>query len=256
MGVVKADLDRRVSDPVVYYSKSQSFENFLKWTNEKQKIAEAVLKIVGNKKNLLLDIGSGDGTLTNLLAAKFDHVTAIEPTYQLFDTLKKKCCSDKYTLINLPFELATLEKKADIILVSYALQFIHNYGQELLRMKDFLTDSGLLLVIDADQENCEFWQFYGKYVKDIWGANLPNSCAVEFNKMLKTIFKVKEQSFSSTLSIPSVDDAISLLDFIFNKKFSELKQDVLIKIRADFNKRFGNRPINFKMGHIMYVCSK
>lgn len=254
--VTKANTDLRSSDPVIYYSKSQSFEKFLSWTNEKQRIAEEILKIVGDKKDLLLDIGAGDGSITKFVSDKFDHVTAIEPVPSLFEIMKKKCHANKYTLINSPFESTALEQKFDIILVSYALQFIPNYPQEIFRMKNLLKDSGLLLVVELDQENCELWRFHRKYRKDVLGVNSPDPVTLDFSDLLKKAFKVQKVSFFATLSIPSVDDAISIFDFIYDTDFSKIKKETLIKIKTELQQEYGNRPLDFKIQQVMYVCSK
>ncbi len=254
--LVKTHAIHRSSDPIIYYSKNQSFEKFLKWTNEKQKIAEEVSKIVGDKKNLLLDIGAGDGSITKLLANKFDYITAIEPVPSLFEALKKKCNSNKYTLINLPFETAALEKKFDTILVSYALQFIPNYPQEIFRIRDLLKDTGLLLIVELDQENCELWKLHRKYRQEVLGTNSPAPVTLDFTDLLKKAFNVQKIFFTATISIPSVDDAISIFDFIYDTEFSKIKKETLVKIRSEMLKDYGDGPLNLKIQQVMYICSK
>jgi len=250
------DNNYKIVDAASYHSKNQSFKKFLSWTNEKQKTAQEILKIVGDKKDSLLDIGAGDGTLTRLLADNFDHVTAIEPSSSLFETLKQTCNHDKYTLVNQPFESVSLEKKFDVILVSFALQYIPDYAQEIVRMKDLLKDSGILLVIEIDQVKSELDIFHRKYRKDVLGTNSSEAVSLAFGDLLKKTFNVQEITFSTRLSIPSVDDAMSIFDFIYDTEFSKMNQEALVKIEAELRKEYADGPLKFNNPDIMYICSK
>jgi len=255
---VNANDDYKASDAVIYYSKNQSFDKFITWTNEKQRIVEEIFKLVVDKKDSLLDIGAGDGSITSLLAPKFDHITAVEPSLLLFETLKKRCASNKYSLINQPFELVTSEKKFDLILVSFALQYISNLSEEIVRMKDLLKDSGILLVIEPDQEHCELDIFHNKYGKEVLGTNFsgPVAHTIPFGDLLRKTFNVKEVHFIATLSIPSVDDAISIFDFIYDTEPSKMNNEAIAKIRTELYKEYGNKPLIFNNQEVIYICSK
>jgi ubiquinone/menaquinone biosynthesis C-methylase UbiE len=253
---INTECKRVTSDPVVYLSKSKSFEKFLSWTNEKQRIAQEVLKIVGNKKESLLDIGAGDGTITKMVSDKFNYVTAIEPANLLFEDLKKKCDSSKYTLIKSNFESTELNQKFDVILMSYSLQFIKNYSQEIFRLKDILKDSGLLIVVELDQENCELWGFHRKYRKEILETDLPDPVVLEYGDLLKKAFKVEKKLFNATLSVPSVNDMMSIFDFIYDTEISKMNPKTLERIRSELLAEHGNNPLDFTIKQVMYVCTK
>ena len=242
-------------DSIFYHTKSDSFEKFVRWSDEKSKMALAIGTIIGSKKSTMLDIGTGDGSLLRLIEALFDHITAVEPGAQGFDLLSKTCSPDKYTLIHAPFEKTTLEGPFDIIMASYSLRYISNPFFELCRIRDLLKDSGKFLLIDLSPDS-EFWEFYLKHEKDVLGVNVANPAEYDYRDILKKIFDVKEVHFTSTLSIPSVDDALSILDFFYDIEFSKIKEETFVKLRQEWQKEYGDGPINVHFQHIMYVCSK
>lgn len=241
-------------DSIFYLTHSNSFEKYISWSNEKPKIAETILAILEDKKDSLLDIGAGDGTLTRLLETRFAHITAIEPGAHLFDELIKTCSSTKYNLIHLPFEKTKIEEKFDIILASHSFRYISNPFSEIYRIKNLLKNSGSVLLVDLTQDS-DYWKFYRRYEKYVRGENSAAPVVFDYNYLLKEIFNVKEVYFTATLSIPSVDDAISILDFFLGVEFSQITKEI-INIKHDMQKEYDNGPVNINFQQIMYICSK
>lgn len=246
----------RTSNAIIYHSRSSSFENYLKWTDEKEKTVEEILKIISAKQESLLDIGAGTGKLTKLLASKFNHITAIEPSLALFKTLKKECFQDKYTLINKPFELVTLEKQYDVIIMSFSLDYIQHYDQEILRIRDHLKETGTLLIVEIDQKNSELNDFHLKYRKAVLGTDAPEQVSLAFGNLLKKTFTVKETFFTTILTIPSVKETMGLFEFIYDTKLSNMNQKALMKIEAELYRKYGDCPIKLSNQNVIYICSK
>jgi len=253
--LVKQQIDKSVgTDAIIYQTQSNSFEKFVRWTNEKQKTAEAILKVVGDTKESLLDIGAGDGVLTKLIEEKFTHITAVELGPHLFELLMQKCGSNKYKLFNSTFETAVLQGKFDIILSSHSFRYFQDPMACLYRIKDLLKDFGIFLLLDVSQES-EFWKFYRRYEKDVLGAKSPYSVVIEYDNLLKKVFNIEKICFTTTLTIPSVDDVISIFDFFYDIDFSKIKEESLAKIKDDLQKCYGNGPIKLDFQEMMYVCS-
>jgi 2-polyprenyl-3-methyl-5-hydroxy-6-metoxy-1,4-benzoquinol methylase len=242
-------------DPSFYFSKSSSFEKFARWTNEKQKIAEVILSIIGDNTNSLLDIGAGNGIITKLLAKKVKHLTAIEPSTLYFEELQKKCTAPQFTLIKTSLEDFKTDEKFDVIIASHVFQFVSNQTQELLHIKNILSDTGVFLLIDL-RLDCDLWNFYNIYRKDVLGPEAINPVPIDYDSLLKNIFNVKKLQFSPTLAMPSIEGAMSILDFIYNTDFSEIKKESFMKIKAGLQDRFGKGPIVFNLEQIMYICTK
>ncbi|HBL98838.1 TPA: hypothetical protein DDZ86_04310 [Candidatus Dependentiae bacterium] len=231
-----------------------SFEKFLSWTDEKQKTVEVLLKLIASKRGSLLDIGAGDGSVTRFLAPQFDNTTALEPAPNLFEKLSTTCNTSGYDLINKAFEATNLEKKFDVILASHSLQYIPNYAQELIRIKDLLKDSGMLLVIDLDRENCELETFHLKYM--YVATSSETNCIPPHKNLLEKYFHVREVPFIATLTIPSVDEAIGIFDLVYNTTLDTIDPKNLAKARADLYQEYGDGPIVLKNRIVIYVCSK
>lgn len=242
-------------DSIFYHTKSDSFEKFIRWSDEKSKIAAAILSVVNQKRESLLDIGAGDGSLTRLIEAQFDHIAAVEPGVRVFDQLSATCSTNKYTLVHAPFEETRLEGPFDIIIASYSFRYISNSFVQLCRIRDLLKDSGAFILIDVAPKS-DFWEFYLKHEKDVIGINKANPDEYDYSGILKKIFNVQEVHFNSTLSMPSVDDALSILDFLYDIEMNQIKEETFVKLKSDWLKEYGNGPINVTWNHIMYICTK
>jgi len=243
-------------DPIFYQTKSQSFEKFVSWTNEKTKIAKEVLKVVGKKKGSLLDIGAGNGKLTNLLESNFTHITAVEPSIHMFNLLTTNCCSDKYTLINETFEKIKLKNKFDFILASHSFRHLDNPIVEIYHIKNLLKNSGQFLLLDLSLD-CDFLKFYRKYEQDVLGTNSTSPIIFDYKSLLSKAFNnIKEVHFTAILSIPSTAETINLFDFFYGIEFNKIKKETLLKIKYDLEKKYGKGPVKIKFQQIMYVCSK
>lgn len=238
-----------------YHTKSQSFENFVRWSNEKSKIAEEILKNIGEPKDSLLDIGAGDGALTMLLASHFSRIVAIEPGFHMFTILSKTCNGNTYELINTAFEKYDSKDQFDIILCSHSFRFLSNHLVAVRRINDLLKDDGLFLLIDVSPES-DFWKFYHAHEKDLLGTISSVPDVLDYNILLKEIFNVKEIHFTATLSIPSTDEAVKMLDFLFNVDFNKIKKEALAKTSHDLHNKYGDGPVVINFQQIMYVCSK
>jgi SAM-dependent methyltransferase len=240
---------------IIYNTDCDSFQKYLKWSDVKAKAAEALLSVISDKKDSLLDIGAGNGMLTQRLESKFNHITAVEPSLQLFEFLKSNCCSDKYTLINLPIEETRLEKKFDVILASHSLKFIPNPEKVIAQIKNLLNDSGTFLLVDHGQES-DYLKFYYTYRPYVFGKSETESIFIDYTDLLSKSFNVKKVIFYATLSIPSIDEAISMLDFFYDIEFKKIRSESLVDIRQALDKEYGNGRVNISLQEIVYICSK
>jgi len=133
-------------------TKEESFQHFLCWTNEKEKISQAIMKVVKDKKESLLDIGAGDGSISRLLETRFEEIVAVEPSNQLFRVLADNCDLSKYVLFNMPFEEFATDKKFDVVVASHSFQYISNPNIEIKKIRDLLKDNGIFLLINLRKE--------------------------------------------------------------------------------------------------------
>lgn len=242
-----------------YEGKSSSFSKYLTWTNEKALTVETITKIIKNKKSKLLDIGAGDGTICRGLTPYFESITAIEPSPALFNALKKSCNTSQYTLIQAPFEKTTWKNDAkfDSILISFALQYIQNYEEELQRIKNLLEEDGKLIVVSFDHKDSTIYHFYRKHIASILGYEIPEPEFIDFQSLLEKYFSVEVIELMTTVKIPNSAEATSIANFIFDTDWKNIQLDVLPKIKLDLEETFGiDAPVIFKNKLLFFVCSK
>jgi|GEM_PF-2015358 2-polyprenyl-3-methyl-5-hydroxy-6-metoxy-1,4-benzoquinol methylase len=249
------------SDPTAYTT-GNSFEKFLGWTNEKQKTAEAIERLIPEETNSLLDIGAGDGQLTKLLEKHFNHVFALEPSPLLFTKLKEKLESVNNTIINLPIEEFESDETFDVILASHVFQYIKNPSESILKIQSMLKDSGVLLVVFNEEEGTfeKLKAHYKKYMVDesLIGSHKNNS--QQKNSILRTLleshFSVTETSFTSNVEIPSVKDFISILDFIYDTDFQNIPVEYITNMSKELYTTYGSQSLKFSFKFGIYACRK
>ncbi|KKP95867.1 MAG: hypothetical protein US13_C0002G0177 [candidate division TM6 bacterium GW2011_GWE2_36_25] len=231
----------------------------MRWTNEKKKIVETLSSVISNNKKLLLDIGAGNGEITTGIADRFDHIVAIEPSKTLFEQLRKVCRTQKFTLVEKPFEKVILDQKFDVIISSHSFQFITNPTYELTRIKELLSDSGMLILINLKQD-CEYIKLYHKFRKKIFGPESTYAQNLNFEydimELLQQFFNVKQSFFDTQLTIPTIDDYISLLDFFYDVPLSSISPDTIMFIKKELYKDYGDNPIKINFEQAMYICTK
>lgn len=242
-------------NPILYCSKSKSYENFVKWSNEKPKTALEINSYLAKRHGKLLDIGAGDGTITKMIASNFDAVTIIEPGAANFKNLKDRLVGTKFQLINKKIEDYSADNKFDVILACHSLKFFKEPVKQLDRIKNMLEGGGMFLHIDHQCQN-DFLKFSERYREKVLGPDSESPLSYDFKGMLKGVFhSIDERSFQSHLTIPCVEDAISILDFIYDVDYKDISKEIINEIRMDLHKEYGNGKIKINLQQTMHICS-
>ena len=247
----------QVSETTAYDHTDSSFQKFLKWSDEKEKTKDAIFSVIKNKNKSLLDIGAGNGMLTKLLENRFDHIVAVEQSKSMFEELERSLDPQKTIFINKKIQDTKIDGTFDVIIASHVFQFIAQPLELICQIQKLLKKDGLFLLIDH-KPNSEYGRFYNKYRKDIFDEKDKEfTVAINYNfgELLKKIFSVKTACFSSTLLMPSVNDAISIFDFIYDIGFEKIAKDSLERTKKSMEEIYGNGPIKIKPEYDMYVCS-
>jgi len=121
------------------------------------------------------------------------------------------------------------------------------------KQKDF----GIFLLINL-RPSCDFWNFFNAYKEDILSKRQIDPSGFDYNiqKLLKTTFDVEKIPFDVTVSITSVQDTISILDFLYIIEFSDIEKSAIEKITNDLTEKYGNGPVVFNCGQNMHICRK
>lgn len=185
-------------------SEKPRIEGYYKYSNEK-KVASTVLnKVLKKNYPSVLDVGSGDGTLTQYFADRTDnlHLCEINAFYE--NKLKNrfpKACIEIDDIWNVKL------KRYDLIHFSQGLYYHKKEKWQSLidhLMSSLSEDGELLLVMNNDTG--DWW----KAVQSVWSTK-PQSLKFyyepfsHFLKELKNKYHTYEESFSYEVKFPSVE---------------------------------------------------
>jgi len=120
-------------------------------------IAEALLKILNYK--VVADLGAGEGTLSQLLAQRADHVIAVDNSERMVEFGQQ--LAQEHHLPNLEYRLGDLEtppikaKSVDLVIFSQALHHANKPLKALQSAHDILKSGGSIVILDLLQHNFE-----------------------------------------------------------------------------------------------------
>lgn len=243
-----------VNKTSIIYQTSSSFERFLSWTNEKEFVATMILKNLHPPHHALLDIGSGDGSVTQWLTSSFDHVTLIEPSQSLHTILTQTLTDPKFLIHNQTLEMTQLTGPYDVILAAHSFRYVKDPESQLHRLSNVLSSTGRLILIEISPES-RFWPFYLPYEQAI-RHNLTDPMSYDYQPLLSKLFHVEKQPFTTYVNVPSVEEGISILDFLYDVPHNQIPEVIKDQIRRDWLVQFGQGPIQIQFDHILYLCQK
>ncbi len=242
-------------NPTIYYSNSKSYENFIKWSNEKSRIAFEINHYLGKRYSNLLDIGAGDGTITEMVASIFDSIIIVEPGTTNFKKLQERLISDKFQLINKKFEDYSTDNKFNVVLACHSFKFLKNPLVQLDKIKKMLRENGMFIHLDHQRQN-DFLKFYEAYREKILGSDSKSPLSYNYKDILAKVFNsIEEISFSSELVIPNVEDAISIFDFIYDIHHKDIPKKIIHEIRNDLYEKYKNDEIRMNLQQTMHICT-
>lgn len=249
-------MDAKNKSAEVYLGgESTSFERFLLWTDEKVRISSVIIDALPKNARTLLDIGAGNGTLTKLLECKFDHVTCIEPGKGLFPFLTNSLTGPKFTFHNGLVETTPLDEKFDVVLAAHSFRYIKDQKEQLARIRDCLLSTGdsVFMLVDLSPVST-FWDFYLPH-EELIKHSKTDPMSYDYYLPLKEIFSmVDRHEITSTTVIPTVEDAVGILDFIYDVKMEDIPLYKLNEIRKDWTRQYGDGPVTLIFDHTLYTC--
>lgn len=242
-------------ESVVYTSNSNSYENYLKWCDEKEKVLFELISEIESNYSSLLDIGAGNGELTKNLSSKFSSITVIEPAKKRLKELTNNLINANLNLFNEKFETVKLNGKFDFILSSHSIYYLKDLEQTLKKIKGFLNEKGKFLIVikSAEGELQEFMDFFRKDVlNEKYGASLKVDKIV--NLLKKQGFSVRIKEADVKLTIPSINETINLLDFFYNVSLKEISAGAIINIKSYLQTNF-SKEVNFSYPQTIIVAT-
>lgn len=166
-------------------------------------------KILDNKDLKVLDIGCSNGFKTKMLFDKYDNIIKIDGIDIDENAIKeaKESFKDNFKY---SFELRSIDEldtnnKYDIINLSYVLQHLKNPEEILKKLKELLTDRGIIII---------------KVPDDSFKSCYPN------NELLKDIFKLYDEDLIKKSSITKYTDRYigkKVYNFLINNEYKDIK---------------------------------
>ncbi len=130
-------------------------------------LAEGLLKMTNY--GVVVDLGAGEGTLSQLLAQNSDHVIAVDHSEKMVEY--GSALAKEHKLENLEYRLGDIEKppiddeSVDLVIFSQALHHAANPSKALQSAQKLLKPGGRLLILDLLQHSFEqAKELYG----DVW----------------------------------------------------------------------------------------
>lgn len=230
----------------------QSFDLFLKRTDEKEIILRFIEKIIKFQKiGKFLDIGAGNGSLSLHISKNVSETLAVEPNEYLFQELKKK----KLNAVNEKWEDIAIKDKFDFILVAYAFTYFPVKKRERLikKMFNLLNSGGRILFLSVDPQKGT-WRKVHNYFYD--QVNLKHQSADDQMREILSRYPHISKNFKTKITAKSLNEMMLILYFSFVKyengfiKFSAQLKKYLEKYQTT------DGHVTLEMQHNAFIINK
>lgn len=208
---------------MVESSYSTLFERYSRSTDGKSilgaRLSDLIKKRISSKSRRIrvLDVGAGDGQITEKLAHSEFDIVAIEPNVDLFRQLNCRL-KDKIECYNLSLEEFRGDSKFDVVVLSYVLDGIDQkeIGLFLEKIKSCLNEQGTVLVCTY-VPGCG-WDALANEVSVLTGARRKGGLCRVVNRISEFgHYLIEWDSFETNIWGNDVRDLIENLEFYFRK---------------------------------------
>jgi len=202
------------SDSAAY---NQSFRFFLQHTDQKTQAKRWLSRFVKllPSRQLFLDVGAGDGTITTQLKNKFERTIAIEPNEKLRIGLQ---LIPGIEVVGGKLSEQNMMPPADLILCSHVFYLIEPSLWEscIHQMTTWLAENGALVIINQSRDtDCR--RMFSHFYKD--SPHL-SSLYDKLKLMRKDGFNVDVDVVNSFITVPNIDDAYRIAEFLLSGRQS------------------------------------
>lgn len=213
-----------------------------KWTKDTPKIhfekiaikdefhEKLIPKLILDKEDTVLDLGSGEGAVTSLLAEKVKSVTALDSSSMMLDMLKQRIEHyniDNIDIVEMDIEDATVDNlgEYDVVIASRSFMGIHEIKDTILNIQKIAKKYVFLVVFGRNN-----WMLEKKFYKSI-NKKYPDFAPYDylFNLLISLGIYPNVENFDlvGNRKYDDIEDAYSRMKW----KMNELSEDEVEKIR-------------------------
>jgi len=145
-----------------------SFQKFLNWTNQTEILGKEILALKKPSYKILLDVGAGNGDLTETYFSLFDKAVLLEPTQTFYERLLERFPSA--TIMQIKAEdFKTDESYFDLIVASHVLYYVAKPYEVIDHLLSALSEGGRLVIVLVDKD-CGHLKFIDAFYYKITGT--------------------------------------------------------------------------------------
>ena len=190
-----------------------AFHTFLRHTDQKAQVRSWLRRFVERlpARGTLLDVGAGNGTLTAVLAPRFDQTVAVEPNPDLSAALAVAC--PQAEIFHQPIQSLDAQFRADLVLCSFVLVYLSKAERRNVLEKLLAHASGGTLVVIEQATDTDFVQMYRHF--GYHGPDLDDEVeqlAAGYSSALELEF----HDIPSTVRAPDFDTLYTIAEFMLN----------------------------------------
>lgn len=192
----------------------RAFEVFLTHTDQKTKARNWLKSLVHGlpSRQVFVDAGAGNGTVTAWFLADFQRTVAIEPNPSLCDELRRACPTAEVLLQRI-LE-AKLSISADLVLCSHVLYYIDaaDWMKHLEKLVSWLSPEGALVVVvqNHDTDCMRMLAHYFGYRFDL------SEVASRFRALRGQRYSVEITTVPAQVVTANFDSAFIVAEFMLN----------------------------------------
>ena len=231
-----------------------SFQKFLSWTDEKEVLGKEILKLAKPSYRSLLEVGAGNGDLTEHYINSFEKAILLEPSQQYYEHLLKRF--PNATVIKTKAEVSRSSGGLfDLIVASHVFIYVTHPLDTISKLCALLHEGGRFVIIMLDR-NCSYLRFVDSFSNEVIGNKVDRGevqwgDVVAYAEAQRMLFQVID--VSSSIIAPSINDFLSMNDFHFNTDVSSLTEPVLSKMQQYLKEHISDNCLRIDVGHKMIV---
>jgi len=211
-----------------------------KYANQRERVFDSLKQLISQQfdaeylreQGVLLDIGAGDGQLTERLAHHFKKVIAVEPDGQLVQQLSDLNVPNM-EIVQDRFEDAPVQDQADLILAVQSLHYLED-GQ-LSKAAAMLKPGGQMVVVLSDYEGGKegtYYHFRNEYL------GIPYPFYGEANSQAQALtdkgYQFSKNIIPVEIETPDADEMLAILKFLAGRSYVEAEMPSLAAYRDKY----------------------